>query len=111
MAGTPKLLAQFSPTNANSVLATVPANKRWVLSTAHMANTDASQRTLRLNHVQNGDSPAVKNRLIPDSPFPVGDFAEALGGIVMAAGDTIQGLSDVTTVFGVGIYGLEESTS
>ncbi len=109
MAGTPKCLAQFSPTNSNSTLATVPSGKRWVLSMVHMANTDSVQRTLRLNHVVSGDSVAVKNRLLPDSAFPTGDFAEALGGAVLAAGDTIQGLSDATSIFGVSVYGIEET--
>ena len=109
MAGTPKLLEQFKLTATNSTLATVPSGKRWVISMIHVANTDTVQRTVRLNHVKSGDSVDAKNRIVPDSPLPTGDFMEFGGGAVMAAGDTIQGHSDVTNVVGVSIYGIEES--
>lgn len=111
MAGTPKLLAQFSPTNADSTLATVPAGKRWVISMIHAANSDSVQRTLRLNHVQSGGSVSISNRICPDIAVPASDMVEFFGGAILGAGDTIHGLTDATSIMGVGVYGLEESTS
>lgn len=111
MAGTPKLLAQFSPTASDSLLATVPAGKRWVISMIHAANTDTVQRTLRLNHVQSGGSATVTNRICPDIAIPVADMVEFFGGAVLGPGDTIRGLTDAASIMGVGVYGLEESTS
>jgi hypothetical protein len=75
----------------------------------HVQNTDTAQRAVRLNHVLNGDSDDVKNRIMPDSPLPAGDFVEFFGGAVMAAGDKIRGYADVTNVVGVTMYGIEES--
>jgi hypothetical protein len=109
MAGTPKLLAQFKPTNSNSTLATVTSGKRWIISMIHASNTDTVQRTLRLNHVKNGESVDVKNRVVPDSALPAGDFMEFFGGAILTDGDTIQGLSDATSIIGVSVYGIEES--
>lgn len=110
MAGTPKVLAQFSPTNANTTLATVGASKRWVISAIYAYNTDSVAQTLRMNHVRSGDSAAVKNRIVPDVSVPTADFFTFGGGMVMEAGDTLQGMSPLlTSIFGVTVYGIEES--
>jgi hypothetical protein len=109
MAGTPKILGQFVLGSGNVVMLTVPTSKRWVISMLHIANTDSAQRTVRLNHVQSGDSVAVKNRIVPDSALPNSDFMEFWGGAVMNAADTIQGLSDATGVISGSLYGIEES--
>lgn len=109
MAGTPKCLGQYKLTNASSTAFTVPANKRWTVSMIHVQNTDTVQRTVRLNHVLSGDALDPKNRIMPDSALPTGDFVEFFGGAVLAAGDTIQGYADATNVVGVTMYGIEES--
>ncbi len=109
MAGTPKCLGQFTLGTTNSVQITVPASKRWTISLIHVANCDTVQRTFRLNHVVSGDSVGIKNRIASDSPLPTADFAEFFGGAVWSAGDTMQGLADVTNVIGVSVYGIEES--
>jgi hypothetical protein len=109
MAGTPKILGQVGLGSTNSVLITVPASKRWVISMMHVQNTDTTSRQVRLNHVQSGDSVGIKNRMVPDSNLPTSDFMEFWGGAVLNAGDTIQGFSDATGVIGATLYGIEES--
>jgi hypothetical protein len=109
MAGTPKLLAQFTPTASDSQLAVVPSGKRWVISMVHAANVDTVQRTFRLNHVQSGGSSTATNRIAPDIAIPAADMVEFFGGAVMAAGDELRGLSDVTSIIAVSVYGLEET--
>src|SRR5262252_5801906 len=97
MAGTPKILGQFVLGSGNILFLTVPVSKRWVVSMFHVSNTDTVQRAVRLNHVLAADGAvAVKNRIVPDSALPNGDFMEFWGGAVLNASDTIWGLSDAT---------------
>lgn len=109
MAGSPKCIAQFALGSSNIVFVTCPSSKRWTLSFIHVHNTDTVARVVTLNHVLNGASPGVLNEIMPASSLPNGDFAEFFGGAVLVAGDTIQGLCDVTGKVGVAIYGIEES--
>jgi hypothetical protein len=110
MAGTPKILAQFLiASTGDAQLAVVPANKRWVISMLHIANSDSSQRTVRLNHCLLGAGVAVLNRIVPDSALPSGDFMEFWGGAVMNATDELRGLADAANVVSGTLYGIEES--
>ena len=93
--------------NTNAVLFT--ATMPTLVSSLTFSNTDVADRTVRINLVPAGSSLAQGNRIVPDLTIRANDVAMVPLELVMAAGDTLQGLASVTSVVNVtGTYGDEK---
>lgn len=94
------------PGIGSAVLATVPALKRWMSVQVILANTTALPATVTLG--KNGS--AAANQFVPAVSIP-GNTTETLDlgtGLVLSAGDTIQGLQGTAAAITVFIGVISE---
>lgn len=91
---TPKVLAQLAPGPADSVLYTVPANRRAVINLLHIANVMTGApiipQTFRVTiRPAGGYGVATEDFQIYDCPVNRQDAIEMLQGLTLAAGASI----------------------
>lgn len=106
MAHIPLQAYNGQPGTTTAVLATVPASKRWTSVQAVVANTSGSAATVTVG--KNGS--AAANQFLPAVSIPA-NTTETLDlglGLVLVAGDTIDGLQDTASAITLHIGVIEE---
>jgi len=95
---------------SSSTLYTSPAGQKGTRITAIvLVNTGTSSTTATLYLVKSGDSDANSNMLVNAITIPADGFPVVLDfdGVIMNAGDFIDGLAGVTNQITVHIFGIE----
>jgi len=93
-----------------STLYTSPAGQKGTrITSILLVNTGASSTTATLYHVPSGGTAGATNVIanaiiVPADGFPV---ILDLGGVIMNASDTIQGLADAASQVTVHMFGIE----
>ncbi len=108
MSNTLKKLAQGQLAAADAVLYTVPAGTTTVVTLIVLCNTDTSDRTFRLHHVDSAGSSSASNALFYDYAIAAGrTFIPPLSGMVGQAGQMLRGLASSASKITYAIYGIE----
>ena len=86
---------------------------RWMrVANIHLANTGATDQTVRLCRVISGGAAGTSNALLYDFTVPANDFIEFGEGLMLGPKDSLQGSADaanaiVATLGGVEFGGLD----
>ena len=91
-----------------TVVATVPSGYQYIVKQVIMCNTDGVDRLISLAI---GSSATVANRFISLLPIAASDTIVYDTGIVINAGETIQGLSDTASKVNVVLVGWTKQTA
>lgn len=115
MAFTPSILYQGQPGTTDTVLYTVPANKRADITAIICGNTDASTRWITLNIVKAAGTVTNLNMLGGKQKKLEGTGSVNGGGewayeipTPLSVGDQIHGIQELSSAIAVTIIGLEE---
>lgn len=96
MADTPGRICGIPMLTSVRTLFTVPANKIRIISEIIITNTSSLQRWIKLNHVSPENPTAdVSNAFMYETPISARKVVGMGRGWNFAAGDSLQGLSDV----------------
>jgi len=105
----PKRLYLGQPGTSNTILATVPAGRKWVITDIWLANTNAVAKKVSLHLVPSGYSPGPVNVILPNvSVEPNTAIRISGGGLVGTAGDYLNGIQETAGAITVCISGWEE---
>lgn len=91
-----------------TVVATVPAGYQYIVKQVIMCNTDTQDRVLSLAI---GSAATLANRFISTLPIAGFDTTILDTGIIVNAGETIQGLSDTGAKVNVTVVGWTKQTA
>lgn len=85
-------------TGAATIVYQTPANVTAIAKRVTFTNTDTAARTVTVYRVPKSGAPGATNIIIDAYPLSAGqDYSPiALSGLVLAAGESLQALADVT---------------
>lgn len=114
MAQTPKVFTPATVLSASvAVMYTQPVNSLGQVLRATVYNTDTVARQITVYRVTSGGSPGTTNIILSGAGGRVMPGQEliinALAGMVLNPGDTIQALADVTSVVNFFMSGYEST--
>lgn len=98
--GTPVAATQLG--TSTTTICTVPTGYQYIVKQIIICNTDGIDRLVSLSI---GSAAVVANRFISTMPIPASDTVVHDTGIVLNAGETIQGLSDSASVVNITVVG------
>jgi hypothetical protein len=93
---------------STTTIATAPANYAEIIKQIIITNTDTIDRTVTLAI---GSAATAANRLLSALPIGANDVIVWDTAIVLAAGETLQGLSDSAAKVTVTVVGWEKQTA
>lgn len=106
MAYTPKQAYSGQPGTTDTLLATVPAAKSWIVKQVTIANTTASAATIRLSFPA-GASLTAAQALLWDVPIPANSTTVVDLTQVLATGETIRALQGTASALAVKVSVVE----
>jgi hypothetical protein len=104
----PKNLYRGQPGTTDGTLATVPANKRWMVKEIIICNTTGTAATATLAVVESGGASAANRRILNAKSIPANDLLVLALATAMAAGDFISGLQGTAAALTLTISGVEQ---
>lgn len=93
---------------STTVVATVPSGYQYIVKQVIMCNTDGVDRLISLAI---GSAATVPNRFVSLLPIAASDTIILDTGLVLNAGETIQGLSDTASKVNVTVVGWTKQTA
>ena len=104
--GTPVAATPLGTTT--TVVATVPSGYQYIVKQVIICNTDTQDRVLSLAI---GTSATLANRFVSVLPIGGSDTIVLDTGIILNAGETIQGLSDTASKVNIVLLGWHKQTA
>ena len=104
--GTPVAATPLGTTT--TVVATVPSGYQYIVKQVIICNTDTQDRVLSLAI---GTSATLANRFVSVLPIGGSDTIVLDTGVVLNAGETIQGLSDTASKVNIVLLGWHKQTA
>ena len=104
--GTPVAATPLGTTT--TVVATVPSGYQYIVKQVIICNTDTQDRVLSLAI---GTSATLANRFVSILPVAGSDTIVLDTGIILNAGETIQGLSDTASKVNIILLGWHKQTA
>ena len=104
--GTPVAATPLGTTT--TVVATVPSGYQYIVKQVIICNTDAQDRVLSLAI---GTAATLANRFVSVLPIGGSDTIVLDTGIILNAGETIQGLSDTASKVNIVLLGWHKQTA
>lgn len=110
MANTLLKLAQVQLGTSDGLIYQVPAGTTTTITLIVITNTDTSDRTFRLHHVNSAGSSLASNALYYDYAVAAKrTFVPPLAGMVGTAGQMLRGLASAGTAVTVTVWGIERT--
>jgi hypothetical protein len=110
VASTLKKLAQGQLDSSDGLLYTVPAGTTTVFTLLVLTNSDTSDRTVNIHHVDSAGSSSTSNALYYTYAIAAKrTFVPPLSGLVGQAGQMIRGLASSASKVTYSLYGIERT--